>query len=314
LLALAFPERIARARGRRGEFLMANGRAGALASEAPLAGAAYLAIGEAAGRAAATRILLAAELDLDEVEILAADRIETREETTFDRASASLRARRTRRLGAIVLSEQTLAVEPSAENATTLAKGLLALGLDRLPWSKEAKQWRDRVLFLARAEPGEWPDLSDDALSRPDWLAPFLIGATALADVTPALLADALEAHLPYSLKRRLDAEAPTHFVAPTGSRIAVDYEAEGGPAIAVRVQELYGLTDHPALANGKAPLTVHLLSPARRPIQITRDLPGFWRGSWSAVKAEMRGRYPRHLWPDDPAAAAPTARAKPRG
>ena len=314
LLALAFPERIAKARGRRGEFLMANGRAGALPPEAPLAGATYLAIGEATGRAAATRILLAAELGPEEVETLAANRIETREETVFDRASASLRARRTRRLGGIVLSEQTLAVEPNAENAALLAKGLLALGLDRLPWSKEAKQWRDRVLFVARAEPGEWPDVSDDALNQPDWLAPFLIGATALTDLTPALLAEALEAQLPYNLKRRLDAEAPTHFIAPTGSRLAVDYEAEGGPAIAVRVQELYGLKDHPTLANGKAALTLHLLSPAHRPIQITRDLPGFWRGSWSAVKAEMRGRYPRHVWPDDPAAAAATTRAKPRG
>ncbi|HLH50068.1 MAG TPA: ATP-dependent helicase HrpB [Roseiarcus sp.] len=313
LLALAFPERIAKARGRRGEFLMANGRAASLSPETPLAGAQYLAIGEATGRAAATRILLAAALDQEEIEKLAADRIETKEETVFDRASASLRARRTRRLGAIVLSEQTLSVAPSAENAELLAEGLLSLGLDRLPWSKDAKQWRDRVAFVARAEPGEWPDLSDAALSRPDWLAPFLIGATALADVTPALLAEALEAQLPYALRRRLDLEAPTHFTAPTGSRIPIDYAAEGGPAIALRVQELFGLNAHPTLAEGKAPLTLHLLSPAHRPIQITRDLPGFWRGSWNAVKAEMRGRYPRHVWPDNPAAAAPTTRAKPR-
>ncbi len=314
LLALAFPERIAKARGRRGDFLMANGRAATLAPEAPLAGAPYLAIGEATGRAAATRILLAAPLEEEEIEAIAADRIEIKEETAFDRASASLRARRTRRLGAIVLSEQTLAVAPSAENALLLAEGLVARGVDRLPWSKETKQWRDRVAFLARAEPGEWPDLSDAALARPDWLAPFLIGATSLADVTPALLAEAIEAQLPYELKRRLDAEAPTHFIAPTGSRVAVDYQAEGGPAVALRVQELYGLKQHPTLANGQAPLTLHLLSPAHRPIQITRDLPGFWRGSWSAVKAEMRGRYPRHFWPDDPSAAAPTTRAKPRG
>jgi ATP-dependent helicase HrpB len=314
LLALAYPERIAKARGKRGEFLMANGRAAALAAEAPLASAPYLAIGEATGRAAATRILLAAPLTLDEIETLSADQIATREETFFDRASLSLRARRTRRLGAIVLSEQTLAVEQSEDNAALLAKGLLTQGVDRLPWSKDAKQWRDRVAFLARAEPGEWPDLSDAALRDPDWLAPFLIGATSLVDVTPAILAEALEAQLPYALKRRLEIEAPTHFTAPTGSRLAVDYEAEGGPAVALRVQELYGLNDHPTLASGKAPLTLHLLSPAHRPIQITRDLPGFWRGSWASVKAEMRGRYPRHLWPDDPAAAAPTTRAKPRG
>jgi len=314
LLALAFPERVAKARGKRGEFLMANGRAAVLAADEPLSAAPYLAIGEATGRAAATRILLAAPLTQGEIETLVADQIEMREETLFDRASLSLRARRTRRLGAIALSEQTLAVAPNEENAFLLAKGLIALGLECLPWGKETKQWRDRVAFLARAEPGEWPDLSDEALSEPDWLAPFLIGATSLADVTPAILSQALEAQLPYDLKRRLDAEAPTHFAAPTGSRVAVDYEAEGGPAVALRVQELYGLRRHPTLAGGKAPLTLHLLSPAHRPIQITRDLPGFWRGSWAAVKAEMRGRYPRHLGPDDPAAAQPTTRAKPRG
>jgi ATP-dependent helicase HrpB len=314
MLGLAFPERIAKARGKRGEFLMANGRAAVLAADGHLSAAPYLAIGEATGRAAATRVLLAAPLTQGEIETLVAARIETREETVFAGASLSLRARRTRRLGAIVLSEQTLAVAPNEENASLLAKGLIALGLERLPWGKETKQWRDRVAFLARAEPGEWPDLSDAALSDPDWLAPFLIGATSLADVTPAILSDALEAQLPYGLRRRLDAEAPTHFAAPTGSRVAIDYEAEGGPAVALRVQELYGLDRHPTLAGGKAPLTLHLLSPAHRPIQITRDLPGFWRGSWAAVKAEMRGRYPRHLWPDDPAAAQPTTRAKPRG
>jgi ATP-dependent helicase HrpB len=313
-LALAFPERIAKARGRRGEFLMANGRAATISAEDPLAGAAYLAVGEANGRAAGTRILLAAALSQTEIEALAADRVETKEETAFDRASSSLRARRTRRLGAIILAEQTLPVALSAENAELLAAGLLSLGPDRLPWSKETKQWRDRVAFLARAEPGEWPDFSDEALRDPEWLAPYLTGATALVDLTPALLAEALQAQLPYALKRRLETEAPTHFMAPTGSRVAVDYEAEGGPAVALRVQELYGLKEHPTLANGKAPLTLHLLSPAHRPIQITRDLPGFWRGSWGAVKAEMRGRYPRHLWPDDPAAAVPTARAKPKG
>jgi ATP-dependent helicase HrpB len=314
LLALAFPERIAKARGDRGEFLMANGRAAALDAAEPLAGAPFLAIGEARGRAAATRIIAAAALTSQEIETIAADRIETRDETFFDRASASLRARRQRRLGAITLAQQSLPVEANQENAALLAKGILALGVDRLPWTKELKQWRDRVMFVSRAEPGQWPDLSNAALAAPDWLAPFLIGATSLADVTPAVLGEALEAQLPHGSKRRLDAEAPTHFTAPTGSRIAVDYEAEGAPAIAIRVQELYGLAAHPTLAGGRAPLTLHLLSPAHRPIQITRDLPGFWRGSWSAVKAEMRGRYPRHLWPDNPAAAQPTRRAKPRG
>ena len=148
----------------------------------------------------------------------------------------------------------------------------------------------------------------------PGWLAPFLSGKTRLDEIGADDLAEALGAALPWDLARRLDDEAPTHFRAPTGTQAPIDYEAEGGPAIALRVQELFGLKEHPSLAGGRIPLTLELLSPAHRPIQITRDLPGFWRGSWAAVRADLRGRYPRHFWPEDPAAAAPTARAKPRG
>ncbi|MFJ5369752.1 ATP-dependent helicase C-terminal domain-containing protein, partial [Bosea sp. CER48] len=139
-------------------------------------------------------------------------------------------------------------------------------------------------------------------------------GRTSLASIQPSDLDSALAGLLPWEMKRRLDQDAPTHFTAPTGSSLAVDYAAEAGPTISVRVQELYGLATHPALAGGRVPLVLELLSPAHRPIQVTRDLPGFWRGSWAAVKSEMKGRYPRHLWPDDPAAALPTTRAKPRG
>jgi ATP-dependent helicase HrpB len=314
LLAFAYPERIAKARGKRGEFLMANGRAGAVEPHDPLSGAPYLAVGEIVGRAASARILLAAPLALEEIESVASASIETIEEVVFDRASAALRARRRRRLGALTLAEQNLPVPADEASAAALAAGLISLGVARLPWSKSLKQWRDRVLFLRRAGDSAWPDLRDEALAASgEWLAPFLIGKTSLADFSHEEFADALHAQLPYALTRRLESEAPTHFVAPTGSAIAVDYEAEGGPAIALRVQELFGLAAHPALAGGRVPLTLHLLSPAHRPIQITRDLPGFWRGSWAAVKAEMRGRYPRHVWPDDPAAAAPTTRAKPR-
>ena len=145
-------------------------------------------------------------------------------------------------------------------------------------------------------------------------LPPFLAGKTKLSEIGADDLGAALDALLPWNLKRRLEEEAPTHFEAPTGNRHAIDYETAGAPALHIRVQELFGLTQHPSIANGKLPLTLHLLSPAHRPIQITRDLPGFWKGSWTAVKAEMKGRYPRHPWPDDPASAAPTARAKPRG
>ena len=192
---------------------------------------------------------------------------------------------------------------------------MLSLGVERLPWTKAIKQWRDRVMFLRRAAPADWPDLSDAALAAsPDWLAPYLTGKSSLAEIGADDLAAALHAELSYEQSRRLDIEAPTHFVAPTGTAAPVDYEAEGGPAIALRVQELFGLTEHPTLAAGKAPLTLHLLSPAHRPIQITRDLPGFWKGSWASVRSDLRGRYPRHVWPEDPAAATATTRAKPRG
>ncbi len=208
-------------------------------------------------------------------------------------------------------------VADTAENAEALAKGIASLGIDQLPWTRAQNQLRERAAFLRKAEPeGGWPDLSDEGLAQaPElWLAPHLIGRASVAAIQPSDLDSALASLLPWELKRRLDLEAPTHFTAPTGSSLAVDYAAEAGPTISVRVQELYGLASHPALAGGRVPLVLELLSPAHRPIQVTRDLPGFWRGSWAAVKSEMKGRYPRHLWPDDPAAAAPTTRAKPRG
>jgi ATP-dependent helicase HrpB len=315
LLASAYPDRIAIARGKRGEFLMANGRAAALDAHETLAGEPHLAIGEVVGRAVSARILLAAPLGLGDIEAVAGPSIETADELTFDRPSASLRARRRRRLGALTLAEQTLAVTADEASAATLARGVLALGVVRLPWSKALKQWRDRVLFVRRAEGDAWPDLSDERLAEDrDWLAPFLLGKTRLDEIGADDLSNALHALLPWDLARRLDEEAPTHFQAPTGTAAAIDYDADGGPAIALRVQELFGLAEHPAVAGGKIPLTLHLLSPAHRPIQITRDLPGFWRGSWAAVRADLRGRYPRHSWPENPASAAPTARAKPRG
>lgn len=170
-------------------------------------------------------------------------------------------------------------------------------------------------MFLRRAD-ADWPDLSDKALAETAqaWLAPFLTGKASLAECGGDLFREALESRLDWTMRQRLDTDAPTHFIAPTGERHAIDYEAIEGPVLAIRVQELYGLDTHPALARGRLPLVLHLLSPAHRPIQITKDLPGFWRGSWASVKAEMKGRYPKHLWPDDPANAKPTTRAKPRG
>lgn len=316
LIAMAYPDRIAKARGREGEFLMANGRAGTMEAHERLARAPFLAIAEIAGRAGAARILAACALSAEDIEIIGQGRIEERDEVSFDKQSMSLRRRRARKLGAIALTEHVLPVEAGPEAAAALAKGVASLGIDKMPWTKAQKQLRDRVMFLRRAEGEDWPDLSDAALAQQaqDWLAPFIEGRTSVSSIAPDDLDAALSALLPWDMMRRLDAEAPTHFEAPTGSRIAVDYEAEGGPVLAIRVQELFGLATHPSLAGGRVPLTLHLLSPAHRPIQITKDLPGFWKGSWAAVKTEMKGHYPRHPWPDDPAAAQPTTRAKPRG
>jgi ATP-dependent helicase HrpB len=315
LLALAYPERIAKNRGGgTGAFLLVNGRGANVDAASALAREPYLAVAEMTGSAAAGRILLAAPIALDQIEARFAERIVTRDEVTFVQASASLRARRQRQLGAIALTEQPMPVDTNEESGRILAQGVARLGIERLPWTKALRQWRDRVMFLRAAEGDEWPDLSDAALAADtDGFASLFYGKTALAELSADDFASALIARLPYPLQRRLDAEAPTHFAAPTGTQAAIDYEAEGGPKIAIRVQELFGLDRHPAIAGGKIPLVIELLSPAHRPVQTTRDLPGFWRGSYAAVRTEMRGRYPKHPWPDDPIAAPPTRRAKPR-
>jgi ATP-dependent helicase HrpB len=317
LLALAYPDRIAMARGAPGQFLLANGRAAALDSADPLALAPFLVVAELSGTAALARILLAAATDETEVRAIAADRIEVVEASEFEPAHAAVRTRRTERLGAITLCSEPRPTKSGPEIAALLARGIAGLGIDRLPWSRAQQQLRARVAFIrAAGTAGDWPDLSDAALAATVevWLAPFLAGVTSRADVNADLLGAALDTLVPWNARHRLDELAPTHFTAPTGNRHAIDYGGEGAPILAIRVQELFGLTVHPAIADGRLPLTLHLLSPAHRPIQITRDLPGFWAGSWADVRADMRGRYPKHPWPEDPRTASPTSRAKPRG
>lgn len=316
VLALAYPERIAEARpGRPGEFLLASGRGAELDPADPLAREPFLAVAEIAGAPPRGRIVLAAPISQAEIERSFAGHIATEADMRWDDASRSVRARRVRRLGRIALAEEPLAGADPELVAQELLRGVRALGLDALAWTPALRQWRTRVMFMRAAEGEPWPDVSDAALlaSLEDWLQPFAAGRRALADLDADVLDRALQALLPHALQRRLEAEAPTHFTAPTGSRLPIDYGADGGPAVAVRVQELFGLAAHPRIGGGRVPLVLHLLSPAQRPVQVTRDLPGFWAGSWQAVKAEMRGRYPKHPWPDDPRAARPTVRAKPR-
>jgi len=314
ILSLAYPDRIAKNR-HNGAFTLANGRGGNVDQASPLSREPFIAVAELTGSAANARIVLAAPISLAEIEQRFADRIENRDDVTFDEKSLSLRARRSRRLGAVVLAEQNRKVEPGDETARLFAEGVARVGIDKLPWTKSQTHWRDRVMFLREAEGEEWPDLSDLALAaKTDWLVPALAGKTAISQLSPDDLHSALAELLPWPLRRRLDTAAPTHFTAPTGTNAAIDYQAEAGPTISIRLQELFGLTHHPSIAAGRIPLVIELLSPGHKPVQITRDLPGFWRGSYAAVRTEMRGRYPRHPWPDDPLAALPTRRAKPRG
>ena len=317
LLALAYPDRIAKARPERGgAFLLANGRGAKLEQTSALSREDYLAVAEIAGAAQEGRILLAARMSEAEIAAHFADKIVQTEEAVFDPKARVVRARAARKYMSLVLSERPLKVEADGETARALAQGIAALGIDALPLSASVTRWLERLRFLRAAEGEEWPDVSPHVLAKnaERWLAPFLAGKTSLSEISTGDVSNALHALLPHDLSRRLDAEAPDRFTAPTGSELAIDYAAEAGPTISVKVQELFGLSKHPSVAAGKIPLVLSLLSPAGRPIQVTRDLPAFWRGSWADVKKEMRGRYPRHVWPDDPAAAVPTRRAKPRG
>jgi ATP-dependent helicase HrpB len=316
LLALAYPDRLAQARGAPGAFRLANGRGGKLEPHEALAREPFLAVAEMQGAAREARILLAAPVALSDIEADFAAHVTEADEVRWDDAASRVKARRTRRLHALVLSEKPIE-KPDAEAVSRALMGAVrSKGLASLPWGKAADRLRHRVEYCRRAGLDGLPDFSDARLTADLelWLAPHVLGRTSPADIREGDVFEALDAELDWAARQKLDAEAPTHFTAPTGSNAPIDYEVENGPAISIRVQELFGLKKHPAICDGRVPLLVELLSPAHRPIQLTRDLPGFWKGSWRDVKIEMKGRYPRHPWPDDPEAAPPTTRAKPRG
>ncbi|MGZ3298556.1 MAG: ATP-dependent helicase HrpB, partial [Asticcacaulis sp.] len=312
LLAECFPERVAKSRGKPGEFVMANGRGVYVDAHDALARADFLAVGDLGGGANRDRVLLGAPLTEAEVLSLFADRLENG--TAVERVNGRLRAFEQTRLGAIILASRPLAAVPPelllhAEAEEIKAKGLRALNLP-----EAAQGLRARVAFL-RSQDGTWPDMSDETLlaGLEDWLGPYAAGK-ALSAIDGGTVFQALRGVLSAEQLRLLDRLAPEHLRMPTGSNIRIDYGAEGGPRIEVRVQELYGTTVHPVVGPDRTPVTLALTSPAHRPIQITRDLPAFWDGSWSQVRSEMRGRYPRHVWPENPREAEATTRAKPRG
>ncbi|MET3578543.1 ATP-dependent helicase HrpB [Mesorhizobium robiniae] len=315
LLIHAWPDRVAKARGERGRFVLANGSGAMLDAADPLAGETWLVVADLQGKAQNARITAAAAIDEADIRASLADKIETSRETSFDRDRRAVRVRETVRLGAITLSERMLPAPSGADADRAILGAVREHGLSLLPWGKEAEMLRQRLSWLHRGLGAPWPDVSDAALieNLDDWLLPFLSGAASFAAIDPGLLSAGLMALVPHDLQRRIEALAPTHFDAPSGSRVPIRYDGEW-PVLAIRVQELFGLDRHPSIANGTVPLTLELLSPAHRPIQTTRDLPGFWRGSWADVRADMRGRYPKHVWPENPLLATATSRAKPRG
>ncbi|WP_010162179.1 ATP-dependent helicase HrpB [Sphingomonas sp. PAMC 26617] len=312
-IALAFPDRIARRRDSSGEaWASVGGRGFKLDPTSSLARAEWLAVAETQGLASGARILSAAVIDLPTIETLFGDRIAVHRDVTFDPATGGVVAKRERRLGALRLSSGPDSnADPEAIAAALLA-GITLHGLDRLPWSDATQALRHRAAFAA-AHGGAALALDDASLlARADeWLVPLLEGKRRLDAIDSGALTDALRGVIGWDALTLIDRFAPTHFHSPAGSGHAIDYAAEGGPRVELRPQALFGLAVHPMVGGGRVPLVLSLTSPAGRPIQTTRDLPGFWAGSWADVAREMRGRYPRHPWPDDPAAASATLRTK---
>ncbi|MFN3725630.1 MAG: ATP-dependent helicase HrpB [Allosphingosinicella sp.] len=310
-VALAFPDRLSRRRDPSVEqWLSVGGRGFRLDPASPLAREQWLAVAEVGGAAGGARILSAAPIDQGTIESLFAERISSGAHVSFDPATGSVRASHGRRLGAILLSGGQDSRAAPTEIEAALLEGVRRHGLSLLPWSEGAESLRRRLAF-ARAQDKTLPDLSDEALLErfDEWLPALLSGKRRLGDVSGSELRSALEQLLGWDSRQRLDRLVPAEFVTPAGSRHAIDYEAEAGPTVTARVQAFFGLAEHPTVAG--RPLILALTSPAGRPIQTTSDLTGFWRGSWAAVAKEMRGRYPKHPWPDDPAAADPTLRTK---
>jgi ATP-dependent helicase HrpB len=310
-LALAFPDRLSRRRDSSGEsWQSVGGRGFRLDPASPLARSEWLAVGEVAGHASGARILSAAAIEERDVLDQFADRIEARHDGAFDPSTGAVTPTRSRRLGAIRLSSGPDPAPDQTAIEQALLDGVREHGLELLPWDDAATQLRLRATFAHRFEPEIAPLDDPMLLERADeWLAPLLIGKRRLADVSG--LVSALRQLLGHDAARQVDRLAPAEFESPAGSRHSVDYSADAGPTVEVRAQALFGLSRHPTIANGVVPLILAITSPAGRPIQTTKDLPGFWAGSWRDVAKDMRGRYPKHPWPDDPASAAPTLRTK---
>jgi ATP-dependent helicase HrpB len=298
-------------------YLLANGRGALFAAPDPLGSEKYLVIADLAGGQQWARIDLAAPISLALIESLYGNDILETESVEWDEKAGAVRATKQRRLGALVLAEQAISNPDVSSIGKALLEGVRRAGLDRLAWTPELRQWRARVQFLRRIDgaASNWPDLSDEALleTLDRWLGPYLDGITTLDRVQRLNLTEPLHALLTWEQRRRLDRDAPTHLTVPSGSTVRVDYETPDLPVLAVRLQEMFGCKETPRVAEGRVPVMLHLLSPAHRPVQVTKDLASFWANAYQDVRKELRGRYPKHHWPEDPLTARPTAKTKPR-
>jgi ATP-dependent helicase HrpB len=318
LLAWAYPDRIGRARGDGGRYLLANGRGARFGEPQALSKAEYIVAAELDGAEREARIFLAAPVNLVDLEEHFAAQIQDRAEIVWDDREQVIRARRERRLGALILESADIRDPDSQALQNAALTGLRQLGIAGLPWTPELRQWQARVLLMRQFEvPSQepWPDLSDAALAATleEWAPPWITGFTRREHFARMDLGNALRSRLSYSQGTIVDREAPTHFAVPSGSRVPIDYLDGEIPTLSVRLQEMFGLHQTPSVAAGRLPLLLKLLSPARRPVQITRDLVSFWNRGYHEVKKDLKGRYPKHYWPEDPYTAEPTRRARPR-
>lgn len=316
IVALAYPDRLAQQRGGQGQYRLASGRGAELSLEDPLSREPFLAVATLDAGQKSARVYLAAPITLAEIEEDFVDLIGTTQSVTWNARLGIVDAKQERCLLSLVLEEKPLQKPDTELLRAAMLEGIRQMGLGCLPWSAATRTLRARVAFLRRALPEkDWPDWSDDALltALPDWLGPHLDGVTRRSHLDRIDLHAALTASLDWQRRQALDNLAPLHIEVPSGSRVPVDYDSGDVPVLAVRLQEMFGATETPRIAGGRAPLLLHLLSPARRPVQVTQDLTSFWANAYRAVKADLKGQYPKHYWPDDPLIAEPTARAKPR-
>ena len=318
LLAWAYPDRIAQARGDGGRYLLANGRGARFGEPQALSKARYIVAAELDGAEREARVFLAAPVRLADLEKHFSEQILDRAEIVWDERENAIHARRERRLGALVLESAELRNPDTLALQTAVLAGLQKLGSATLPWTTDLRQWQARVTLMrqhAVPSPEAWPDVSDTTLmaTLEQWAPPWISGITRREHFSRMDLRNALRSRLTYAQGVILEREAPTHFTVPSGSNIPIDYLDGDTPTLSVRLQEMFGLSRTPSVAAGRLPLLLKLLSPARRPVQITRDLVSFWNRGYPEVKKDLKGRYPKHYWPEDPYTAEPTRRARPR-